>query len=182
MGCSLATAALARGHDVVIVSGPVQLDYPAGARVVSVVSTREMLEAARNEFGACQGLIGVAAPCDYEPVRVESHKIAKTGQPLMLQLIETPDVVATLAASRRADQWVVGFALETDDHRLRALAKLERKSCDLMVSNGTEAMDALATRVEILAKSGETLASLAGSKEDVAQGIFAVIEQRLVRR
>ena len=96
MGCALADAALGLGHEVVIVSGPVEVDYPAGARVVPVVSTEEMLAAAACEFEHCDGLIAAAAPCDYRPERVEDHKIAKTGQPLELHLIETEDVAATL--------------------------------------------------------------------------------------
>src|SRR6266850_1648564 len=77
MGKALAEAALALGHRVTVISGPVEVAYPAAARVVPVVSTEEMLEAARAEFAKCDGLIGVAAPCDYRPVKVEPHKIAK---------------------------------------------------------------------------------------------------------
>jgi phosphopantothenoylcysteine decarboxylase/phosphopantothenate--cysteine ligase len=179
MGAALASAALELGHEVVIVSGPVEVQYPAAAEVVSVVSTDEMLAAARAAFAYCDGLIGAAAPCDYRPERVEPHKIAKTGEPLLLRLIETDDVVATLAAEK-GHRWVVGFALETDDHRLRALAKLERKRCDVMVSNGVEAMNALDNRVEILDPAGAILGEAAGSKESVAREILAVIQQRLI--
>jgi phosphopantothenoylcysteine decarboxylase/phosphopantothenate--cysteine ligase len=180
MGAALATAAVEAGHQVVVVSGPVDVEYPAAAKVVSVVSTEEMLAAARGEFESCEGLIGAAAPCDYRPERVESHKIAKTGEPLMLRLVETEDVVATLGAAK-GRRWVVGFALETDDHRLRALAKLERKCCDLMVSNSVEAISSLDNRVEILDPAGNVLADAAGSKEAVARKILAVINERLIR-
>ena len=95
-----------------------------------------MLAAARAAFPTCDGLIGAAAPCDYRPVRVEPHKITKTGQPLQLNLVETEDIVATLGASKRPHQWLVGFALEIEDPRLKALAKLEKKHCDLIVLNG----------------------------------------------
>ncbi|HEX3725066.1 MAG TPA: phosphopantothenoylcysteine decarboxylase, partial [Pirellulales bacterium] len=91
MGAALADAALAHGHEVVIVSGPVSIEYPAGVEVLSVVSTEEMLEVASRVFPTCQGLIGVAAPCDYRPVRVSPGKISKTGEPLLLHLVETPD-------------------------------------------------------------------------------------------
>jgi phosphopantothenoylcysteine decarboxylase/phosphopantothenate--cysteine ligase len=181
MGKALAEAALEQGHEVTIVSGPVEVTYPQAARVVAVISTEEMLEKCRELFPACDGLIGVAAPCDYRPQRVAESKIAKTGQPLVLHLIETPDVVATLGAAK-THQWVVGFALETEDQRLRALAKLERKSCDLMVLNGPEAMNAPGNRVEVLDRSGEIVATLAGSKEDVARGIFRIIQGRLILR
>jgi phosphopantothenoylcysteine decarboxylase / phosphopantothenate---cysteine ligase len=181
MGRALVEAALELGHDVVVVSGPVELEYPAGARVVAVVSTEEMLEAAAREFESCDGLIGAAAPCDYRPVRVETHKIAKTGQPIDLHLVETDDVVATLGA-KKGRRWVVGFALETEDHRLRALAKLEQKCCDLMVSNGPQAISAPDNQVEVITPSGEMIAALAGSKESVARGILAIIQERLIGR
>ncbi|MGD9632410.1 MAG: phosphopantothenoylcysteine decarboxylase [Pirellulales bacterium] len=179
MGKALAEAALALGHEVVVVSGPVEVEYPAAARVVPVVSTEDMLAAASREFDSCDGLIGAAAPCDYRPVRVEDHKIAKTGQPVDLHLIETDDVVATLGA-KKGRRWVVGFALETEDHRLRALAKLERKHCDLVVSNGAEAISALDNSVEVIAPDGAVLAALSGTKEVVARDILGLIHERLI--
>jgi phosphopantothenoylcysteine decarboxylase / phosphopantothenate---cysteine ligase len=181
MGAALASAAVELGHEVTIVSGPVEVAYPAAAEVVPVVSTEEMLEAARDAFNRCDGLIGAAAPCDYRPERVEDQKIAKTGAPLLLQLLETDDVVATLAAEK-GSRWVVGFALETDDHRLRALAKLERKRCDLMVSNGVAAMNSPENQVEILDPRGVILRAAAGTKESVAREILAVIQERLIDR
>jgi phosphopantothenoylcysteine decarboxylase/phosphopantothenate--cysteine ligase len=179
MGRALAEAALALGHEVVVVSGPVEVEYPAQARVVPVISTEDMLAAAAQEFEHCDGLIGAAAPCDYRPVRTESHKIPKTGQPLDLHLIETDDVVATLGA-KKGHRWVVGFALETEDHRLRALAKLERKFCDLMVSNGAQAISSTDNEVEILTPAGEVLDTVSGSKEFVAGRILAIIEEQLI--
>lgn len=178
MGRALAEAALEAGHEVVIVTGPVEVAYPAEARVIPVISTEEMLETASREFEHCDGLIGAAAPCDYRPMRVESHKIAKTGQPITLHLIETNDVVATLGM-KKGRRWVVGFALETEDHRLRALAKLERKCCDLMVSNGPSAISALDNEVEVLTSDGEVIAKLNGRKEAVASGIMSIIDARL---
>jgi phosphopantothenoylcysteine decarboxylase / phosphopantothenate---cysteine ligase len=126
------------------------------------------------------GLIAVAAPCDYRPVTVASHKIRKTGQSLRLDLVETPDVVATLAAAKTT-QWMVAFALETEDPRMRAMQKLERKSCDLIVVNGPQAIQAADTRVEMLGKDGQVLGRFAGSKADVARDIFGVIQRLLAR-
>ncbi len=180
MGAALAAAALELGHEVVVVSGPVEVEYPDGVTVVPVVSTEEMLQAAREHFEHCDGLIGAAAPCDYRPERVADSKISKTGEPLLLELVETDDVVATLGAEK-GRRWVVGFALETEDHRLRALAKLERKHCDLMVSNGVEAMNAVDNSVELLSPAGEVLARLAGNKSEVARGILRLVDERLVR-
>jgi phosphopantothenoylcysteine decarboxylase/phosphopantothenate--cysteine ligase len=72
--------------------------------------------------------------------------------------------------------------LETDDHRLRALAKLEKKSCDLMVLNGPQAMRANDTEVEILDRAGNVVERLSGSKTDVAKGIVRVIQHELIDR
>ncbi len=179
MGAALAAAALELGHQVTVVSGPVDVCYPTGARVLSVISTDDMLAACQREFPECDGVIGAAAPCDYRPHMVAAGKISKTGEPLRLELIETPDVVATLG-SRKTRQWLVGFALETEDRRFRALVKLQKKSCDLIVSNGPEAMHSLDNAVEIIDHEGAVVESLSGPKEQVARGILRVIQARLI--
>jgi phosphopantothenoylcysteine decarboxylase/phosphopantothenate--cysteine ligase len=184
MGAALAEAAVEAGHQVAIVSGPVDVSYPAAARVIPVVSTEEMLAACLREFPACDGLIAVAAPCDYRPVAVAPRKIRKTGNPLVLELAETSDIVAEVAACRQdaggKSPWIVAFALETEDRHMRAMQKLERKSCDLIVVNGPQAMHAADTRVEILDKRGQVLGDFAGGKTDVAKQILRVIDQQLI--
>lgn len=182
MGAALAASALSLGHEVTIVSGPVSVAYPAAAKIVWVETTDEMLEAATREFQQCDGCIGAAAPCDYRPVQVSQQKLAKTGSPLVLHLIETPDVIATLGERKRTDQWVVGFALETEDQRFRAIVKLEKKHCDLMISNGPEAINSETNTVELLAANGDLLAEIKGSKERVAERLLGEIDARLIRR
>jgi phosphopantothenoylcysteine decarboxylase/phosphopantothenate--cysteine ligase len=179
MGQALVAAALEAGHQVIVVSGPVEIEYPARAQVIPVVSTEEMLTAARQAFDTCDGLIGVAAPCDYQPVRVQDQKISKTGQPLLLHLVETPDIVATLGTLKRSDQWVVGFALESEDRRFRAIRKLEQKSCDLIVLNSPAAMNAEDTEIEMLDRAGRVVLSAAGRKAEVARQIVATIQREL---
>jgi phosphopantothenoylcysteine decarboxylase / phosphopantothenate---cysteine ligase len=180
MGAALAQAALDFGHEVVVVSGPVEVPYPRNLELIEVISTEEMLEAARAVFPSCQGLIGAAAPCDYRPIQIATQKISKTGGPLELQLVETPDIVATLGQEKRPEQWLVGFALETDDQRFRALVKLEKKSCDLMVLNGPDAMNSPSNQVEILDRQGNVVEALSGPKEVVARGILHAIERLLL--
>ncbi|MCX7426713.1 MAG: phosphopantothenoylcysteine decarboxylase [Planctomycetia bacterium] len=181
MGRALAQAAIDAGHDVVIVTGPVEIEYPARAEVVPIVSTEDLLDRCLAIFPDCDGLIGVAAPCDYRPTKTEPHKIAKNGKSLLVNLVETPDVVAALGAIKQS-QWMVAFALETADQRIRAMQKLERKNCDLIVLNGPEALCADDTRVEVIDRRGEIVAALAGAKSQVARDIFAVITERLIER
>ncbi|MDF1844352.1 MAG: phosphopantothenoylcysteine decarboxylase [Rubripirellula sp.] len=181
MGAALAAAAIEAGHQVVVISGPVSIDYPEEAELIPVVTTDEMLTAAVETFRHCDGMIGAAAPCDYMPRLVQTQKISKTGKPLTIELIETADVVATLGQSKRDDQWVVGFALESEDQHFRAIVKLERKHCDLMVSNGPSAIDADRNEIEILDANGDILAKMEGPKEEVARGILQHIDQRLIK-
>ncbi len=182
MGAALCQAALDLGHEVTVVTGPVCLQYSPEAHVVSVVSTEEMLEATSAHFPSCDVLIGAAAPCDYRPRTISTDKIAKTGEPLQLRLEETPDIVATLGARKRSGQYVVGFALETDDHRFRAVVKAEKKSCDLMVLNRPTAMNSDSNQVEILHPDGRVLEQIEGLKSEVARGILAVVDRELLGR
>lgn len=181
MGAALAAAALEAGHEVVVVSGPVDVRYPKHAQVLSVVTTAEMLEACREVFPQCDGLLAAAAPCDYRPVVPAKHKIRKTGNPLELRLVETADVVASLAALRRS-QWMVAFALETEDPRIRALQKLERKNCDLIVVNGPQAIHSRHTSIEVLDRQGNVLLGVSGTKRVVARRLMTLVEQKLMDR
>jgi phosphopantothenoylcysteine decarboxylase/phosphopantothenate--cysteine ligase len=180
MGCAVAQAALEAGHEVVIVSGPVEIGYPCQAQVIWVVTTEQMCRACLAEFDRCDGVIAVAAPCDYRPVRQAKHKLRKTGSGRVLRLVETPDILARLG-ERKRHQWMVGFALETERAQERAWQKLQQKQCDLMVVNGPAAMNAADTQIEILDRQGEVVARLSGPKQEVARHLFRIISDRLIR-
>lgn len=179
MGSALAQAALQAGHQVVLVSGPVRVRYPSGVKLHEVETTQEMLDACLEEFPACDGLIGAAAPCDYQPTTVSKNKLKKTGEPLLLKLVETPDIVATLGKKKRPDQWTVGFALETEDARFQAIGKLQRKLCDLVVVNGVAAINSPNNEIEILDRKGSVVAAANGSKQKLAKLIVRVIFEQL---
>lgn len=180
MGSALAAAALDLGHEVTIVTGPVGIAYPRGATIVPVITTEEMFTACLERFAECDGVIGAAAPCDYQPVKVATTKIAKTGEPLLLQLIETQDIIAALGSRKTGPQWVVGFALETDDARFKAITKLERKHCDWIVLNGPQAMDADDNSIEVFDSLGQTVLQMQGNKTEVARSIVRAIHTQLI--
>lgn len=182
MGAALAQAAIDFGHDVTVVSGPVHLSYPPQATLVEVVTTDEMLHAVQQLFPTFDGLIAAAAPCDYMPRKVSPQKIAKSGEPLELVLVETADIVASAALKKKTGQWVVGFALETEDQRFRAIVKMQKKCCDMMVSNGPTAIDSRENEVEILFKDGRTLAHASGSKQRVARAILQAIQHQMIEQ
>lgn len=179
MGSALAAAFLAAGHDVWIVSGPVEIAYPPDCRVRYVTTTEEMLLAATELFAACDGVIGAAAPCDFRPESRAADKIVKTGEDVFLRLVETPDILAALAAEKHG-RWIVGFALETRDGPARAMQKLQRKQCDLIILNHPEAIHSDRTAITAFTPDGTVLGSFVGSKSDAAREICGWVERRLM--
>ncbi|MEO2024663.1 MAG: phosphopantothenoylcysteine decarboxylase, partial [Fuerstiella sp.] len=99
--------------------------------------------------------------------------------PIVLELIETSDVLAELG-SQKGHRWVVGFALESQDPRTNAMRKLRMKHCDCIVLNDTSAISSMENRVEILSPEATTLAEFNGLKTDIAQQLIQFIEQEIV--
>ena len=172
MGAAIAKAAIASGYAVTVVTGPVNIRYPDNCNVIHVETTQEMLEAAQAIFPRCELLVGAAAPSDYMPRAVSDDKLKKTGAPITLQLVETPDIIATLANDKRPEQIVIGFALETSDHRFQALRKLEEKCCDYIVLNEPTAMTSDENTVRIFGQNAEELLSMSGQKSEISNAIL----------
>ena len=136
-GYAIARAAALRGADVTLVSGPVSLPAPEGVRVVRVRTAREMLAAAEEAFRDTDIAVFAAAVADMRPRAVSDRKLKKgrDGDELdAIELVENPDILATLAA-RKDRQVVVGFAAETNDVVPNAEAKLAAKRADFVVAN-----------------------------------------------
>jgi phosphopantothenoylcysteine decarboxylase/phosphopantothenate--cysteine ligase len=180
MAAAIAQAALAAGHQVTIVSGPVQLRYPTAARVIPVITTREMLDASLTELPSVQGVVAAAAPCDFEPVRRVAGKIPRQGDGLSLKLAPTPDVIATLARKSGPRQWFVAFALEPGADPRRAFQKIEAKRCDLIVVNDVTAIEGTRTAVTVYDRSHASVGSKAGTKRAVATWLIRLFATRLM--
>ncbi|MFM8286532.1 MAG: phosphopantothenoylcysteine decarboxylase [Planctomycetaceae bacterium] len=174
MGHAIADAALAAGHQVVLVRGPVSLPPVAGCRQIDVETTREMWDACAGEWPDCDGLIATAAVCDYRPRDRARGKLKKTGSGLRLDLVETEDILASLAA-RKGPRFVVGFALEVAADRSNAVTKLRSKNCDAIVLNAPSALNGLMTQVELIVPPARTIGTWSGSKRDVADRLIAWI-------
>jgi len=180
MAAAIAQAALAAGHQVTIVSGPVQLRYPTAARVIPVITTREMLDASLAELPSVEGVVAAAAPCDFEPVRRVAGKIPRQGDGLSLKLAPTPDVIATLARKSGPRQWFVAFALEPGADPRRAFQKIEAKRCDLIVVNDVTAIEGTRTAVTVYDRSHAAVGSKAGTKRAVATWLIHLLAARLM--
>ena len=136
MGYAIARAAAQRGAQVTLLTGPVALEAPQGVQVVPFTTTQELLERAQELASKQDVLIQAAAPADYRAQKIAPQKIKKnSGEPLVLTLVENPDVAAALGRSKRPDQVFVGFAAETNDVLAHAQGKLERKNLDMIVAN-----------------------------------------------
>ncbi len=190
-GYALATAAVARGAEVQLVSANVDLPDPAGVTVIRVGSAVEMERAVMSAAARADVVAMAAAVADFRPAAVAPDKIKKDasqdGTPDPIALVRNPDILAGLVAAR-ADGLLplscvlVGFAAETGDGDAEALAharrKLDRKGADLLVLNdvsGGAIFGQLDTTVQILAAGGSVDGPHAGTKAQVAQTIWDAV-------
>jgi phosphopantothenoylcysteine decarboxylase/phosphopantothenate--cysteine ligase len=135
MGIALAAAATRRGAEVTLIAANVALPEPAGVRRIDVETAAQLAAAAAEEFPRAHVLLMAAAPADFRPAEAAAGKLERAAG-LELRLEPTEDILAALAAGRREDQTVVGFAAEHGgDGVARARDKLARKGADMIVLN-----------------------------------------------
>jgi len=176
MGRCLAAAAIDSGYEVIVVSGPVDVDYPAQATVISVETTRQMLDAVVEQWDQCVGIIAAAAPCDFRPASPSDSKIKRNGdEPLSISLVANPDILKTIGDSKQSHQWSIGFALETENGIENAVAKLKRKNCDLIVLNSPTAINAASSEVKIIGSDGAVVLEANGPKTEIAASILKLM-------
>jgi phosphopantothenoylcysteine decarboxylase/phosphopantothenate--cysteine ligase len=181
MGFALAEQAARRGAEVTVVAANVSLSEPPGVRRVDVETTEELAAAVRPEFETSHVLLMAAAVADFRSGQVEAGKLEREGSDsLELVLERTDDVLAGLAAHRRDDQTVIGFAAEHGAESIeRARAKLERKGLDAIVFNDVSrtdiGFDSDQNEVVIVDREGEERVGPA-PKREVADAILDRVE------
>ncbi|MDR2221070.1 MAG: bifunctional phosphopantothenoylcysteine decarboxylase/phosphopantothenate--cysteine ligase CoaBC [Methylobacillus sp.] len=134
MGYALARAALEMGAEVTLVSGPVALNPPHGAKVIHVTSARQMLDGVMAHVKSCDIFIGVAAVADYHVRNPNTQKIKKNAKTLTLELVPNPDILAKVAALPKPP-FCIGFAAESENLREFAEQKRQRKNLPLLAAN-----------------------------------------------
>lgn len=185
MGYAVVAEALRRRHAVELVSGPVELAPPAGARLTRVRGAGELLDECRRLFPGADALVMAAAVADYRPAERLRGKLRRGGGELLLRLVPTADVLAELAGAKRRGQVLVGFALESADAaeaRASAERKLAGKRLDMIVLNGPAALGAEAAEVAFLTAAGGWSQPEELSKAEVARRILDFIEGRVGKR
>lgn len=184
MGYAIAAAAVRRGAEVTLVSGPTSLATPAGVRRIDVESAAQMHDAMLTAFEGADVAICSAAVADYAPAVPADHKLKKSREHLdAIRLTETADILADLCAAK-GGRVVVGFAAETDDLLAHARQKLERKGADLIVANDVSRPESTfgadTNRVTLVSAEGvEQLETM--PLADVADAILDWARQRVGR-
>lgn len=175
MGYACARTAAERGHNVTLISGPVNLAAPDGVTVIPVVSTQEMADATLLHFDSCDCVIMTAAPCDYRPKSRSTHKMKKDDKPLSLEFERTPDILAELGR-RKKNQILIGFAVEDTDPIANAQKKLKEKNLDAIILNSPASFAADTADFTLLIPTGQTTNYPATDKKTLAQKIISLIE------
>ena len=180
MGFALAEICLAKAWEVTLICGPTNLDLAhPNLNIIPVFSAEDMLLAVQENWKNADIGIFSAAVSDYRPEKFETQKIKKTEKTINLQLIKNPDIISWASENRGAKQFVVGFALETNNALEFALNKLESKKMDMIVLNSMEDKEAgfkkETNKITILDKKKGKYSFPAKSKREVASDIIDTI-------
>jgi phosphopantothenoylcysteine decarboxylase/phosphopantothenate--cysteine ligase len=135
MGYALAQAFAQAGHQVLLVSGPTELELPEGVDFLPVESALEMFDAVRRHLFRMEAAVFCAAVADYRPSKAASQKIKKGEESITLEFVKNPDILGSARSEFGFEGTLVGFAAETQNLETYARAKLRRKGCDLVIAN-----------------------------------------------
>lgn len=138
MGYAIAHAAMLRGADVTLVSGPTALKYPPLVRTIPIVTAQDMYEAVTREAEHADIIIKAAAVADYTPETVADNKIKKSDNDLSISLRRTQDILGYLGTHRRPGQFLCGFSMETEHMLENSRKKLTKKNLDMIVANNVK--------------------------------------------
>ena len=179
MGYAVAAAAASQGATVILVSGPVDLAPPAGVEVVDAITAEDMYQATHARIGEVDIFIGAAAVSDYRPASARPQKMKKGAESMSIELVKSPDILASVAALDDAP-FTVGFAAETENVREYATAKLKNKKLDMIVANQVgddRGFDRDDNAIEVYWGDGEQSFDTA-AKTDLAHAIITLVAER----
>ena len=184
MGFSLAEEAAKRGGKVILISGPSSLDIShPNIEIHRVTSAKEMFNEVFKHYETSDIVIASAAVADYAPKEIASEKIKKNDDSLTIELVKNPDILKTMG-ERKSRQFLVGFALETQNEEENALGKLQKKNLDMIVLNSLRDEGAGfkndTNKIKIFTKNDRKEFALK-AKNEVAKDILNVVEQEILK-
>ena len=175
MGYAIAKAAMLRGAEVTLVTGPTAIPAPAFVKVINISSAQEMFEAVATEAPTADLIIKAAAVADYTPCHVADHKMKKSDTDLSIPLKRTVDILKYLGENRREGQIICGFSMETENMLENSRSKLTKKGVDMICANNLKEAGAgfgVDTNVITLITADDVCQLPLMSKEDVADAIL----------
>lgn len=183
MGYAVAAAAKSRGHEVILVSGPVAVE-PPDVKVIQVTTAEEMFETVDQNIEWCDALVMAAAVADWRPAMISNHKIKKADAAPVIYLERTPDILKRVFP-KKGNKLYVGFAAETENLEDEAKRKLQDKGLDLIVANDVSASDAGfevdTNRVTLLGSDGERCELPLMAKSEIASRLIEWVERHASR-
>lgn len=182
MGFSLAEELAHQGADVTLISGPTHLQCHPQIRRINVKTAKEMFDQCCEHFPACDIIIMAAAVADYTPKDVAPQKIKKHNEGLTLELTKTTDILAHIGKNKKEHQFLLGFALETENELANAKTKLQNKNLDVIVLNSMNnplaGFNKPTNQVTMIDWEGHIVEGDAKSKTEVAKEIIEFIKRK----
>ena len=180
MGYAVAAVAKSRGHEVILISGPVAIE-PPDVKVIQVTTAEQMFEGVDKNVEWCDALVMAAAVADWRPAVISNRKIKKAEAAPIIHLERTPDILKRVSG-KKGKKLYIGFAAETENLEEEAKRKLQEKGLDLIVANDVSASDAGFevdnNRVVLLSSTGQPESLPLMPKQQVAERIVQWIETR----
>ena len=181
MGYALAQAGVDLGAEVTLISGPTNLEVPNGLKdFVTVESALDMYKAVDSYFEDTDIFIACAAVADYRPKEYQNKKIKKSDDNLIIELVRNPDILFEMGKKKK-NQFLVGFAAETNDIKENALKKLEKKNLDIIVANNANVMGKNQNTVELIKKDKSSIEFNQKNKMELAYDILNEVISELKR-
>lgn len=182
MGYAIAKAAMLRGAEVTLVTGPVDIKAPNFVKVVPVVSAQDMFEAVKANYAEQDIIIKSAAVADYTPETVATEKVKKKNGDMSIPLKRTQDILGFLGENRKEGQFLCGFSMETENMLENSKAKLEKKKVDMIAANNLKDEGAgfgTSTNVVTLITKDNVKELPLMSKDEVAHSILDEIKSEM---
>ena len=186
MGFAIADQLALRGAEVKLVSGPTSLkNNNQNIQLIAVESAEEMFTACMSDFSKMDVIIMSAAVADYKPIEIADQKIKKKSDELSINLVPTQDILKQMGVMKKGNQFLVGFALETENEVANANDKLSRKNLDLIVLNSLNDIGAGfnsdTNKITIINKAGQQQSFEMKSKNEVAKDLVNVIVESITK-
>jgi phosphopantothenoylcysteine decarboxylase / phosphopantothenate---cysteine ligase len=186
MGYAVAAAARQAGHAVRLISGPVALAAPRGAKLVRVTTAEEMLAATRKNLRWCDALVMAAAVADWRPKKIAKLKLKKSAGPPRIEWEATPDILKTIAPMKKKSQVFCGFAAETNRVASEARRKRRKKNLDAIAANDVSKKDrgfeSDRNALTVFLADGRVIRGALATKTKCAQQLMEVLEEIFARK